>query len=387
MREEFLYWYPFDLRVSAKELVPNHLSFCIFHHAALFPPNHWPKGIGVNGMLMIEGKQMHKSKGNFVTMKNAVDTYGADATRCALLIGAEAMDDPDWRNENAKDLKVKFEALQNFVTKLISTSKNTENEHLEKWLSSKLQNRILQVSENIDHLKTRSALEIALYEIWNDFRWYIYRKQKDPSVILKTTLEIWIKLLSPFAPYITEELWSTLGKRNFISTAKWPKVDNFKIDLCAEEKENILIDLIEDTSNILKATKISPQKIIYYSACEWKRNIYQDLLKKATKGQINFKDIMKEFAQKPDLRENMKFIASYVPKALKVLNRYSKERKNRLKNANITNEKEFIDKTKTFLEKRFKTKVFIYLEDDKDRYDPKDRAKLAIPGQPAIYIE
>ena len=72
MQAEFLYWYPFDLRVSAKELVPNHLTFCIFHHAALFPPELWPRAIGVNGMLMIEGKQMHKSKGNFVTMKNAV---------------------------------------------------------------------------------------------------------------------------------------------------------------------------------------------------------------------------------------------------------------------------------------------------------------------------
>jgi leucyl-tRNA synthetase len=97
MRGEFLYWYPFDLRVSAKELVPNHLTFCIFHHAALFPRELWPRAMGVNGMLMIEGKQMHKSKGNFITMKNAVDRYGADATRCALLLGAEGMDDPDWR--------------------------------------------------------------------------------------------------------------------------------------------------------------------------------------------------------------------------------------------------------------------------------------------------
>ena len=88
MRAEFLYWYPFDLRNSAKELVPNHLSFCIFHHAALFPPEHWPKGIGVNGMLMVEGQGMHKSKGNFITMKGAVEKYGADATRCGLLLGS-----------------------------------------------------------------------------------------------------------------------------------------------------------------------------------------------------------------------------------------------------------------------------------------------------------
>ncbi len=111
MRTEFLYWYPFDLRNSAKELVPNHLSFCIFHHAALFPPEHWPKAIGVNGMLMIEGQGMHKSKGNFITMKGAVEKYGADATRCGLLLGAEGMDDPDWRAENINDLQSKFEAL------------------------------------------------------------------------------------------------------------------------------------------------------------------------------------------------------------------------------------------------------------------------------------
>ena len=68
------------------------------------------------------------------------------------------------------------------------------------------------------------------------------------------------------------------------------------------------------------------------------------------------------------------------------LNKYSKERKDRLNNSNILDEKGFIEKAKAFLEKRFKTKIFVYSEDDKDRYDPKNRAKLAIPGQPAIFI-
>ena len=57
------------------------------------------------------------------------------------------------------------------------------------------------MSDNIEHLKTRSALEVALYEIWNDFRWYINRKQKTPSLSLKEALETWIRLLAPFAPY------------------------------------------------------------------------------------------------------------------------------------------------------------------------------------------
>ena len=134
MRNEFRYWYPFDLRNSAKELVPNHLTFCIFHHAALFPPEHWPKAIGVNGMLMVEGQGMHKSKGNFITMKGAVEKYGADATRCALLLGAEGMDDPDWRAENVADIKGKFEALSGFASGIIASAKAQEDTMLERWL-------------------------------------------------------------------------------------------------------------------------------------------------------------------------------------------------------------------------------------------------------------
>ena len=153
MREEFLYWYPFDLRNSAKELVPNHLTFCIFHHAALFPPEHWPKAIGVNGMLMIEGKQMHKSKGNFITMKGAVEKYGADATRCALLLGAEGMDDPDWRAENVSDLQGKFEGLLGFAGGILASAKSEEDTALERWLLSKLQHRIKRSQKTWTSLK------------------------------------------------------------------------------------------------------------------------------------------------------------------------------------------------------------------------------------------
>ena len=72
-------------------------------------------------MLMVEGQGMHKSKGNFITMKGAVEKYGADATRCALLLGAEGMDDPDWRAENVSDLQGKFEALHSFATAIIAS--------------------------------------------------------------------------------------------------------------------------------------------------------------------------------------------------------------------------------------------------------------------------
>ncbi len=387
MRSEFLYWYPFDLRVSAKELVPNHLTFCIFHHAALFPPEQWPRAIGVNGMLMIEGKQMHKSKGNFVTMKNAVDEYGADATRCALLLGAEAMDDPDWRGENATDIRGKFESLRKVALDIIEKDKIDESGHLENWLLSKMQQRIVEVTRNLDELKTRTALEIALFEVWNDFRWYNRRKGETESKAVQEALEVWLRLLAPFSPHLCEELWSAIGKENFISLAEWPRVDEGKMDIVAEERENFLVDLIEDTLNVLRATKISPTRVCYYTANGWKWRVYRSLLEKSIQGEVKVNEIMRDLAKDSDLRENMKAVANFVPKVLKTLSKISHERKTRLSNIEIENEKEFIESALSFLEGRLNAKVVVYSEEDQMRFDPKQRAKLAIPGQPAIYIE
>jgi leucyl-tRNA synthetase len=387
MRAEFLYWYPFDLRVSAKELVPNHLTFCIFHHAALFPREQWPRAIGVNGMLMIEGKQMHKSKGNFVTMKNAVEQYGADATRCALLLGAEGMDDPDWRGENAADIQGKLESLRNLALGIIEKAKSDETEHLEKWLLSRLQQRIRDVTQNLEELKTRTALEIALFEVWNDFRWYTRRKGKTEAKVVREALEVWLRLLAPFAPYVCEELWSMNGKDTFISLAEWPRLDEGKVDGLAEERENLLTDLVDDTLNVLKATKISPVRICYYTAADWKWSVYRRILEKAVEGEVKVNEVMKELAKDRGLRENMKAVASFVPKVLKALSKLPNERKKRLGNVELSSEKEFIETASDFLEERFNAKVTVYSEEDKARYDPKRRAALAIPGQPAIYIE
>jgi leucyl-tRNA synthetase len=387
MRNEFLYWYPFDLRVSAKELVPNHLSFCVFHHAALFSREHWPRAIGVNGMLMIEGKQMHKSKGNFVTMKNAVDKYGADATRSALMLGAEGMDDPDWRDDNAADIQGKLVALYKLALDIIGKAKSGEIKHLQKWLLSKMQQRIGEVTRNLEELKTRSSFEIALFEVWNDFRWYTNRKGETEAAVVQEALEVWLRLLAPFAPHICEELWSATGKENFISIAQWPQVNEAKVDVLAEERENLLIELIEDTLNVLRATKISPIQVCYYTASNWKWTVYRSILEKSIQGEVKVSNVMKELAKDSNLKAKMKAVASLVPKVLKSLSKLPNERKNRLAKIEIADEKGFIESALGFLEERFNAKVAVYSEDDKTRFDPKQRASLAVPGQPAIYIE
>jgi leucyl-tRNA synthetase len=387
MRGEFMYWYPFDLRNSAKELVPNHLSFCIFHHAALFPPERWPKGMGVNGMLMVEGQGMHKSKGNFITMKGAMDKYGVDATRCGLMIGAEGMDDPDWRADNVCDLKGKFEALMGFASNIFATAKQDENTMLERWLQSKMQYRIQEVTEALEEMKTRTALQTALFEIWNDLRWYIQRKGNTNAKALAEAVKIWIKMLTPFAPYMCEELWSQSGETGFISTAQWPKFEENKLDVAAEEQENLITDILTDTQNILKATKIAPKRLVFYTAAAWKWQIYLKILEKTIAGDAKINELMKEFASNPELKPHMKEIAALVPKIIKAQTKLAQNRKANIAKIKTADEKQIVQNALGFLKERFGAEVDVFSEDDKERYDPKNRASMAMPYQPAIYIE
>ncbi|MCL2173330.1 MAG: leucine--tRNA ligase [Candidatus Bathyarchaeota archaeon] len=388
MHEEFLYWYPFDLRNSAKELVPNHLSFCIFHHAALFPPQHWPKGIGVNGMLMVEGQGMHKSKGNFITLKGAIDKYGADATRCGLMLGAEGMDDPDWRADNVEELKNKFEALTNFVSNIFMDSRQSENTFLERWLQNRLQYRILEVTESLQELKTRTALQIALFEVWNDLRWYKQRKGSNVNtVVLFEAVKTWIKMLTPFAPYMCEELWSQTGETGFISVVSWPQFDENKIDVEAEEQENLITDILNDTQNILKATKITPKQLVFYTAAAWKWQIYLKILEKTKTGEAKISELMKDFSNNPELKPHIKDIAILVPKIIKTTNRLSLNRKTNMLKIQKIDEKTVMQNALDFLKDRFGAEVTIYSEEDQNRYDPKTRASTAMPYQPAIYIQ
>jgi hypothetical protein len=108
---------------------------------------------------------------------------------------------------------------------------------------------------------------------------------------------------------------------------------------------------------------------------------------RAVEGEVKVNEVMKELAKDPSLRENMKAVASFVPKVLKALSKLPNERKKRLANIELSSEKEFIESALDFLKERFNAKVTVYGEEDEARYDPKRRAVLAIPGQPAIYIE
>ena len=387
MHDEFLYWYPLDLRISAKELLPNHLTFFLFQHTALFP-KHLPRAVGVNGMLSIEGKKMSKSKGNFITLKDALNKFGADATRCALVLGGEGMNDPDWRADTVKDFKTKLRGFQTLAENIIESAKTpSRTGHMEKWLLSLLQQKIKTITESMEALKTRTALEHALFEIWNDFRWYVRRTESLDSKVLKQALDMWTRLLAPFAPYVCEELHNQLGHEDFVSVAEWPEYDESKVDIQAEEAENLVKNVLEDTANILKATKMVPKQIYFYCAAPWKWKTYLKALKQSTSDKIVIGALMKELMADSDLKPFAKKLANFVQGLSQEINRMPEDIKQKQLQADILNETELLETAKIFFEKEFNVKLHIYTEGDKNIDDPQQKARFAKPYRPAIYIE
>jgi leucyl-tRNA synthetase len=388
IQNEFLYWYPVDLRVSGKELVPNHLTFYVFHHVALFPPKHWPKAIGVNGMLMIEGDKMSKSKGNWVTLRNAIGEYGADATRCALLLGAEEMDDPDWRKENVRDVRNKIESFYKLAENIMETAEEGKNGHLEQWLTSRLQRQIKTVTESLEEMKTRTAVETALFEVWKDIRWYKRRKGTTNPRALKKPLSIWVRLLAPFIPHISEEIWSEMREEGFISAADWPKYNDKEVDIQAEEEELLIKDVFSDTQNIIQATKIRPKKICYYVAAPWKWKTYLTSLKEAVDKRATVSGLMKELMADPKLKKKAKEVSKFIPKILDDVNQTPDEKKQRKLKISILDENSVLkEEAKEFLQGEFNAEIYVFQEENSKRYDPKNRSRLAKPYRPAIYIE
>ena len=96
---------------------------------------------------------------------------------------------------------------------------------------------------------------------------------------------------------------------------------------------------------------------------------------------------MKEFAADKDLKPHMKDIAGMVPRVIKALTKVSGERKANMQKIKEVDETAILTGARSFLRERFNAEVSVYSEDDEKRFDPKNRSAMAMPYQPAIYLE
>ena len=295
LHAEFSYWYPVDLRNSAKELIPNHLTFFAFHHAVLFPEKHWPRGFGINGMIMVEGEKMSKTKGNFVTWRTALEKYGADGFRLALALTADGMDDADWRERNAEDAKAKVESVIPFVKKSLKSATSRDEDTMDSWLISSVHRRIATATQAMEEMKIRRAAATAFLDMWNDVRYYTRRSRRPRKETLNDVFNAWLRMMAPFTPFMAEDLNHELGNKGLACQASWPTLKDFPLDEEAELAETVVSRVIEDARNVLKVVKGPRSKLNVYVSSDSARNYFMDLVA-AKQKEENVGAVMKKFA-------------------------------------------------------------------------------------------
>ncbi|MDT7861010.1 MAG: leucine--tRNA ligase [Saccharolobus sp.] len=378
LRDEFLYWYPLDMRHSGRDLVPNHLTFFIFNHAAIFPENLWPKGIAVNGLVLYEGKKMSKSLRNIIPLRKGLRMYGVDIMRIALSSTADMGSDVNFSEslvrtigENIRKIYELFKNLDNY--------KDTTYTFPEKWLISRTYEILDKVTKSMESLELRNAVNEALFIFSSDLDEYfnmVAAENRDANGnVLKEVLTIWLKMITPFAPHLAEEIWhEILYQDTFIVNESWPEVEKSKVDELILLEYKYMKKIIEDIRSILNIYKGTPKVIKLYSLNDSR---YVEILRDAIKANGQMKVFMD--SHKPRNKEEARLLQRIFNESLEM----DDDMKKLVMNYNI-NEVNILKQLSSYMRKKLGIDIQIneFSEEIKKLYN-----KEALPLRPAIIIE
>ena len=228
-----------------------------------------------------EGRRMSKSLGTGVDPLEIIEKYGADALRFALMQQAG-------KGQDLRFSANRVEVIRNFCNKVWNMSRfvllNLDTESLEiptapskeafkvedRWILSRLQQTIQTVNSGLGDYDMDDAAR-GLYEfLWSEFAdWYIEiakpRLQTDEKPVVQYvlwhTLETSLRLLQPFMPFITEEIWQSLPHEGeSIMVADFPKIDQSLIDTSAEEQMDTVMEVIRAVRNLRAELGVAPGK-------------------------------------------------------------------------------------------------------------------------------
>ena len=384
MRKEFLYWYPFDLRNSGKDLIQNHLVFCIFNHVAIFPQECWPRAFGVNGFVKLEGQKMSKSHGRVIYIRKAIKAWGADATRITLAQGGEGLDDPSFDGDFADSVGRKLQLWMRFA--LGDHRTRSDVRQTDRWFRSIMNGALRKYNEAMGLLNLRTALKHAYFDLQGDWNWYLRRCNDIPnSELLADFVELQTMLLAPFVPHVCEEIWEGIGREGFVSLARLPEIDEDSIKVELEASEKFFRNTLDDVRQITRATGMSPARLVFYTHPKWMANIFEVAVGLKKEGRLEVGVLMKE-AMKDDLvRASSKQASKWAPKLVDQVTKMKPSDVEMF--SQCINERDYLEESKDFLERVFKCEVSIFTADDPERHDPGSRATGARPWRPAIFIE
>ena len=294
--EDLKTFYPTNVLVTGYDIIFFWVARMIFSGLELMHEKPF-SDILIHGIVRdSQGRKMSKSLGNGIDPLDIIDKYSTDALRFSLLYGTSAGNDIKYMPE-------KLDQASNFANKLWNASKfviNSLEDDIkeekdlrveDRWILNKLNNLIKTVSQNINDYDLGVALENIYNFIWNEFcDWYIEmaksrlyseNKQEKAQVcyVLNYVLRNSLKLLHPFMPFITSEIYSKLLNPDDkdLMVSDWPKAnDSIEYDTSKDFIEN-LKDVITQIRNVRANMNVHPSKkskLIFVTA-EYKNDIEQ----------------------------------------------------------------------------------------------------------------
>ncbi|EMG49026.1 CDC60 Leucine--tRNA ligase [Candida maltosa Xu316] len=232
MRREFEYFYPLDVRVSGKDLIPNHLTFFIYTHVALFPKKYWPRGVRANGHLLLNNAKMSKSTGNFMTLEQIVEKFGADASRIAMADAGDSVEDANFDEANANAAILRLTTLKDWCEDEVKNQAQLRTGEYDSFFDAAFENEmndlIEKTYEQYKLSNYKQALKYGLFDfqIARD----VYREAVNTTgvgmhkdLVLKY-IEAQALMLAPVAPHFAEYLYrEVLGKDGSVQTSRFPR--------------------------------------------------------------------------------------------------------------------------------------------------------------------
>jgi len=283
---ELKYFYPTDSLVTAQEIIFFWVARMIMAGFEFMGDIPF-KNVYIHGTVRdITGTKMSKSLGNIIDPLEVIKKYGTDALRFSIIsITAQGQD--VFLSES------KFELGRNFANKLWNASRfilmNLKPEEVglgfsgffkdsklslpERWILSRFYSTLDYVEKCLDAYKFNEAAN-AIYEfLWHEFcDWYIEIAKldigsKNSQMILYKVLEKSLRMLHPFMPFITEEIWQKLPHEkevlgDSIMIQAWPHIQKQIISKEAEDDMAILIELVSSIRNMRSVWNVEPQKAI-----------------------------------------------------------------------------------------------------------------------------
>ncbi|MCI5796431.1 MAG: leucine--tRNA ligase [Ruminococcus sp.] len=230
--DKLKYWMPVDWYNGGMEHVTRHLIYSRFWYKFLYDlgvvPYEEPyqKRTAQGLILGPDGVKMSKSRGNVIDPNEVVDVYGADVLRTYVLFMGDYEQAAPWSESSVKGCKRFIDRIFNLQEIL------TDGDEYSKELMSAMHKTVKKVSEDIEQMKYNTAIA-ALMTLLNK----IYEIGKINRAELKTLLI----LVNPFAPHVTEEMWSNCGYGEMLAKdAKWPSFDEAK---CIDSTVEIVVQI------------------------------------------------------------------------------------------------------------------------------------------------